>query len=409
MSTLNRYIFLELLKLFLITLLVLTTMFIIQRLIFLTEWSMHRGVGMLGILKLLFYLFPGLFQTAVPLVSLFAILLSFSRLSEENELVVMMSSGKSLFSLSLPVLTFALIVSVLTAFLAFFLTPGSRIKFELTRLNLIQTKSEKALPIGQFVQFSKDSQIYIQRKDSSGLHNLILYQEGDQALLAESQESTRTIIFAQRARIQAPSQISQNWLLLENGIMVNYQAQSELDQFIEFEQAIARLDLGEIEKQKEKFASRLGATNFFQLIKRLYQSYLIINLANSAESEELHKKWEELREVRIEISQRLNQVLVCLFFPLWGIGLGIKPPRTSRTISYILAGIAGFGYYYFEILCQILALRKVLPIELTLYSPSLVVFLTGGWLFWQRARGKEPLSLIYQLDQYLKGLKARKK
>jgi len=369
MNTLNRYIFLELLKLFLITLLVLTTMFIIQRLIFLTEWSMHRGIGMLGILKLLIYLFPGLFQTAVPLVCLFAILITFSRLSEENELVVMMGSGKSLFSLFLPALSFALMVSILTAFLAFFLTPGSRIKFELTRLNLVQTKSEKALPIGQLVQFSKDSQIYIQSKDSFGLHNLMLYQEGKEAILAEAQDSTRTIIFAQRARIQAPSQIPQNWLLLEKGIIVNYQAQPELDQFIEFEQAIARLDLGDIEKQKEKFASRLGDTNFFQLIKRLYQSYMILRLTNSAESGEVHKRWDEIRGIRIEIAERLNQILVCLFFPLWGIGLGIKPPRTSKTVSYVLAGIAGFGYYYFEILCKILVLRKVLPIELTLTVP----------------------------------------
>jgi len=404
MKLVNRYILQELVKLFLAVLLVISVGFVIQRLIFLTEWSMHRGVGIAGVLKLLVCLFPSLFLTAIPLVSLFVIIIALSRLSEDNELVVMMSSGRDLLSLAKPILFFSLFCAVFTGYLAFFLAPWSIRRFETIRWDLVETKSEQALPTQTFVDFSGDSQIYIQDKTEQGLEKLIIIQTGESDWPFSGSADSRNIIFANRARIENHPEKLESRLLLENGAFISHQDQPELDQFVQFEKAAARIDIGGAERLKDRLAHQVRSSSTGRLL-------------TITKDHELTRqdKWGNktrvtlVEDARIELNQRISQVLSCLLLGLWGLGLGIKPPRTSRTVSYILGASAGFGFYYLNVLFTALAFKKMLPIEMALFSPSILILLSGAWLLRERLQGREPLNFLYQLDQYVRQRRTEKK
>jgi lipopolysaccharide export LptBFGC system permease protein LptF len=116
-----------------------------------------------------------------------------------------------------------------------------------------------------------------------------------------------------------------------------------------------------------------------------------------------------LEDARIEFSQRISQILACLLLTLWGIGLGIKPPRTSRTVSYLVGATAGFGFYYLNVFFKALALKKMMSIEIALFSPTILILLSGAWLLQERRHGKEPLGFLYQFDEYVRHLRAEKK
>jgi len=408
MKLLDRYILRELFKFFGAVLFVLSIAFVIQRLIFLTEWSMHRGIGMLGVFKLLLCLFPGLYLIAIPLVCLFTIIVVLSQLSEENQLVVMMSCGRDLGSLSRPILLFSVIGAVLTCYLSFFLAPASVRKFETLRWELIQAKSEKAIPTQRFMDFSQDTKIYVQNKDASGLKNVIIYKGKYGEGFFEKGKQSQGVIFAQKARILSQPGKNERVLYLRKGVSISHQKKPEVDQFVQFEKAYARLDFTDIEELEQKLRTEMTTANFPDLLD------MLINVNEfKPKGKEEKKDQKELsfsKQIRIELIQRLSQVLSAVLLSLWGIGLGIKPPRTSRTISYVLGVTAGFGYYYFNVLFKALALKKFLPVEIALWSPALLVLVTGAWLMRKRLAGSEPLNFLYQADEYFRQWRlARKK
>jgi lipopolysaccharide export LptBFGC system permease protein LptF len=402
MNLLNRYILRELLKLFLAVLLVISAAFVIQRLIFLTEWSMHRGIGMLGVAKMLACLFPGLFLTAIPLVSLFVMVVVLSQLSEDNELVVMMSCGRNLLALAKPVLLFALLSTLLTAYLAFFLAPNSLRWFEIVRWELLQSKSEKALPTQTFVEFGRDSNIYIQSKGEDGLNNLVIYQAGNPDWLWSAGEESENYIFARRGRIVSKPGAAESQILLENGVFISHQQFPELDQQVQFERAVARVDFEGAEKLQNRLQRQMQAADLSRLIA-------VLRAPKSKSQKSAKSGGGILQDARVELSQRLSQVLACLLLMLWGLGLGIKPPRTSRTVSYLLGALAGFGFYYLNVVFKALALKQMMPIEPALFSPCCLILLSGAWLMRERLAGREPLHFLYQLDEYLRQWRAEKK
>jgi len=405
MKLIDRYLLRELFKLFFGVLIMISTAFVIQRLIFLTEWSMHRGVGMLGVLKLLGCLFPGLFLTAVPIVSLFVIIIVLSHLSEDNELVVMMTTGRDIFSLAKPVLVFSLISTFFTLYLALFLTPASLRWFEIVKWQLVQSKSEQAIPTQTFVDFAHDSQIYIQDKDENGLKNLIIFSQGESDVPLGGNEIGSNFIFAKRARIENQAEKAESRLRLDNGVFISHADKPDQDQFVSFEKAVARLDFEGADKLTTRLKRQLYTADIFQLVSIIQKPGQL-----KLKKKDIVKFGISVTEdARIELSQRISQILSCLLLALWGIGLGIKPPRTNRTISYILGALAGFGFYYMNVFFKALALKKYMPIEPALFSPVVLILLTGAWLMQQRMKGREPLSFLYNLDEYLRQKRAEKK
>ncbi len=72
--------------------------------------------------------------------------------------------------------------------------------------------------------------------------------------------------------------------------------------------------------------------------------------------------------------------LTCVFLPVIGICLGISDPRRRPGNAYLGLGLVMFLYFSILSTCQQLALRFVVPPELTLWLPPLVIALLTIWL-----------------------------
>jgi len=107
MKILNRYVFRELLGPFLLGLLVFSFVIIPRAQGRPLELLVQKNVTLQEILSILFYTLPTIFTFSIPMASLLAILISFGRLSADNEVTAMRSSGVSIRSLARPVMVFA--------------------------------------------------------------------------------------------------------------------------------------------------------------------------------------------------------------------------------------------------------------------------------------------------------------
>jgi lipopolysaccharide export system permease protein len=101
--TLYKYIFHEIWPVFLASLIVFIFIVLAGTMLNLSEWIVNHGVPLLGIAKIIFYLLPGLILFALPATVLMAVFIAFLRLSADNEIQAIKTSGIGLYELLPPV------------------------------------------------------------------------------------------------------------------------------------------------------------------------------------------------------------------------------------------------------------------------------------------------------------------
>ena len=125
--TLQRYIFRELLKIFILSLVALT---VIMSFGIMLKPFQEYGVGPKQALHLIGYFMPITLTFVTPMAALFASSLVYGRFASDNELDACRASGVSMLTLVYPGLTLALVVSISTLLLNFYVTPAFVLRAE---------------------------------------------------------------------------------------------------------------------------------------------------------------------------------------------------------------------------------------------------------------------------------------
>ena len=120
---LYRYLILEILPPFGVSLLGLTCIVFLGRMMKLTQMIVVKGVGLIDVLKMCAFLVPYLLVFTLPMAATVGILLAMTRLTVDQEMIAMKTAGLSYGQLLPPVLGFSLMVGLLALGLTMFISP----------------------------------------------------------------------------------------------------------------------------------------------------------------------------------------------------------------------------------------------------------------------------------------------
>jgi lipopolysaccharide export system permease protein len=126
---LHLYIIREFLGYFFFGFAVFSAFFLLGSLFDFLNLSVSRGVPLFIILKLLAYIFPKILMSTIPMSVLLGILISYGRLSEDNEITAMKSSGINYKTLTIPILILVCIIFLFISFCNHFLVPSATSNF----------------------------------------------------------------------------------------------------------------------------------------------------------------------------------------------------------------------------------------------------------------------------------------
>ncbi len=107
----NRYIVEEFFSALLFGVFVFTFILLLDRLFTLINLFLTKKVGIILILRLFSTLLPTILSLSLPMALLFALVFTYGRLSEDNEITALRASGIRVVKLSLPVLIVSLLFS----------------------------------------------------------------------------------------------------------------------------------------------------------------------------------------------------------------------------------------------------------------------------------------------------------
>ena len=129
-TIINRYIFREMIPPFVINLVFLTFVFLMTRILDITNLVVNYRIRLWKIGLMLIYTMPFFLEFVIPMSIMMAVLLTFLRLSGDNEITALKASGVSVYRLISPVLIFGLMGWLLTSFMAIYGLPWGRLSLK---------------------------------------------------------------------------------------------------------------------------------------------------------------------------------------------------------------------------------------------------------------------------------------
>ena len=126
-SIINRYIFKDFIPHFVINIVFLVFVFLMARILKIVNMVINYDVGLWHIFQVIIYLIPWMLVFIFPISTMLSILLTFIRMSGDNEVIALRAGGRSVYSLLVPVFCFCIITAGLTFGMAFYGTPWARL------------------------------------------------------------------------------------------------------------------------------------------------------------------------------------------------------------------------------------------------------------------------------------------
>ena len=322
------------------------------------------GIGPADFGRISLYLLPNLLQFSLPMASTFGVIIAFTRLSGDNEVLALKAGGIGITSLVGPVLLVALFTAGLTALDTCLLIPRSNRALKQTFFQLAREKIDRGLRSREFSDSLERVVIYVDQVDpeSKEWRGVYIYDRRD--------PSNPLIILARSGRLTASAEEMLITLELRNG-SIN-RDRGEISQTISFGDYRLQLPLnsGPAGMRQVDSPKNLGKMDLYpaQLLERA------ADLRREAENNPSLYQVNQTKSIDLisEFHSRLALPVGCLVMALLALPLSLQT-RPGRGRPGLALGLFFFVLYYILLtVAQALTETSGLPIGLLMWSPNLV-------------------------------------
>ncbi|MDR1942176.1 MAG: LptF/LptG family permease [Endomicrobium sp.] len=369
---LHLYIIKEFFAAFVFGLAVFSMLLLLDQIFQLIDLFLSKGVAFFLVVKLFAFILPNILSLAVPMAVLFGVLISYGRLSEDNEITAMKANGLGYATLSVPVIVFICLISIFMIFFNHFWSPKMHSDFRnlyeeiLTKRPLVTFSEKTITKLG-------DYQIYANKVDSlnnslSGV-NIYKFEDKKKAQLKTDAKQTDFQSQSNSWRIAASSASVKVYysgvkLTLYNGYW-QLANPSKINSMIHMTFASYEFFIP-LRNAVRGNSSSLKEMQSPQILKTI-QSYKMQNLPYAAYESEFWLRW--------------IFAVASIAFVLIALPRGIMSGKGGKAIGFgISLGVIMF-YYSLLILSMNLAERGYASAALIMWLPNFAVTVCGLFLF----------------------------
>ena len=367
MGIINRYIFFDFFPPFVINLVFFSFVFLMKQLLDITDLVVNHKVGLLSVFLLLIYTLPFLFQFVIPMSIMMAVLLTFMRMSSDNEILALKAGGLSIYRLLPPVILFSLFGTLITAYMSMIGVPlgtekGKQLIFDVAASNLKISLKERT-----FNDSFKQIMLYVNRIDpSSGrLHSILIEDK-------RNPEANNTVIAKTGTIYSEPDEMIYH-LRLYDGTINQLNRAERTSHTIHFNTYDIRLDLKTIMSRGGLSAKRPEEMTLPRLREHL---------------QKVAEDPPEFRKALMHYHRKFSIPAACLAMGLLALPLGIQSKRSNKGFGIGLCLL--FFLFYYIMLSAGMAYGEKGSIApgIGMWLPNMILAGAGVYLLFQAAREK---------------------
>jgi lipopolysaccharide export system permease protein len=370
---------------FLVSLLVFTFILLMTKVLELTELLILGGVKAGDIIDLLTLSLPFFLSMTVPLSTLLGVLLCFLRLSGDNEITVLKSSGVGLYQLLPPVILFCLWAYLLTSFLTLELVPRANWSFRNKLLTLAKEKADVAVKERYFNDMFEGMVVYVNHIPVQGEYMEDLFIRDDR------DEETSSVIVASRGRLATDAEKRALILQLLDGTIDRVRRDQKSTDTIFFDKYELRLSLEDQWAESglmRRNQTELGADEIWRVAREMEASG--------------HRQYPIYI---MEAHYRLAMPLACLVLGLIAVSLGVEFRRGGRHWGVTTGGLVYLVYYIILATGRSLGESGRFPPALAMWLPNLLTGAAGLYMLY-RANNERPLRLSGPFEFVARSIKS---
>ena len=433
MNTLNKYLFKQSLVPFLLSVAVITTVLFLQFLIRAVDRFLGKGLDVITIFEYLFLNMAWIIALSVPMSLLISSVMTFGRMSQQNEITALKSAGVNLLNIIKPSLWFGLFVAILLCFFNNFVLPEMNYNARLLARDIYQKKPELTIEPGYFVDMIPQYTIIVKELDGKDFKDVRIFSKND--------SSEQTTIYANSGKLNSNGNIitidlksgeiheidltdydyyrkikfdtHQIVISLDDLLLNRTSEANRTDREMKVPQMIREIqknkvfieainnrisdiksnldikvnsnDLNSIVSEIEKLKlikSKEISKNFQESVEGMQINEEIISLNNT--SRQLQNEFVLIdnykktnNKFRVEIHKKFTLAVACILFTLVGAPLGILVKRGGITIASALSITFFLIYYILLIWGEQLADRNLLNPGIGSWLPNIILFISG--------------------------------
>lgn len=433
MNTLNKYLFKQSLVPFLLSVAVITTVLFLQFLIRAVDRFLGKGLDVITIFEYLFLNMAWIIALSVPMSLLISSVMTFGRMSQQNEITALKSAGVNLLNIIKPSLWFGLFVAILLCIFNNFVLPEMNYNARLLAKDIYQKKPELTIEPGYFVDMIPQYTIIVKELDGKDFKDVRIFSKND--------SSEQTTIYANSGKLNSNGNIitidlksgeiheidltdydyyrkikfdtHQIVISLDDLLLNRTSEANRTDREMKVPQMIREIqknkvfieainnrisdiksnldikvnsnDLNSIVSEIEKLKlikSKEVSKNFQESIEGMQINEEIISLNNT--SRQLQNEFVLIdnykktnNKFRVEIHKKFTLAVACILFTLVGAPLGILVKRGGITIASALSITFFLIYYILLIWGEQLADRNLLNPGIGSWLPNIILFISG--------------------------------
>jgi len=366
----------ELLAPFFASFLILYGVFFLIRLIPLLEVVLSLRIGLGDFVRLFSYLFPHMLLYIIPMASMAGVIIGFTRLTNDREILALKACGVSLRQMLPPVILIAAAIAFLTGFFSVRLIPAGAISVKQLMFQLAKERIDKGLKEKEFTEALGEIVLYVDEIDDRNHWHGIYVSD-----MRGRRQPLITV--AKSGYMSAEMEQMTVTIVLNDGTLHN--AENQDNQTIRFQRYQLRISL--------QPPTKVGGEDVTaQTRKTMNQEQLLQAAA---------KHGPDTRRGRIflaEYHHRLSLPVGCFILSLLGLPLGLQARPGKRAVGLPL-GLAFFVLYYIAFtFTRILCEEGTLPLVLGMWLPNMLFLTLTVYIFW---RVDQERPLIPELLQNL--------
>jgi len=377
-SIVHRYILKEMLSPFSINVIVFTFLFLMTELIKITNWIVNYNLSIFSVLTLILFSMPWFLMFIIPMSVMLAVVLTFLRLSGDNEIVALKSCGLSIYGLLPPVLIFSLGGCLITLFMTLYGVPKSKAMLEDMVLEMAASNIDIGLKERTFNDAFKNVMMYVNRIDINQKKLIDLFIED------KRQPNIISTVVAPEGRLFSEPGKFIFHLVLANGTIHQTNLKDHSANSIRFDTYKLSLDLKkEMEKaeEREKGREEMSIAELKQFVNH-----------STVKDKDYYK-------AQIVMHRRFSIPVACLALGLLAFPLGIQSQSGKRSSGLILCLFFFLLYYVLLTAGYTMGKKGIYPPAIGMWLPNLTMASIGIYFIFQTT--KERTLKIERLLQHI--------
>lgn len=342
---------------FLINLVFFTFVFLMTKILEITNMVVNYQVNLSAVLLMLVYHMPFFMIYIIPMAVMMSILITFLRMSADNEIIALKAGGWSIFSFLPSVLFFCLMGCVLTGWMSIYGLPWGRNAFR----ELIYEKATSSLEVGlkerRFNDAFQGITLYVKHIDSrtKELQNVFIEDRRNTNLVSA--------IIAPKARFYHPPNSPTFTFRLYNGSINHVDIKNNSNTYLYFETYDLKLNMmpsSETTKNNDQIdEEEMSLSELRQYLDTADRNSKQYNVALT----EFHRKF--------------SVPIACFALGVLALPFGINSRQAKRSYGLLLGLIFFLIYYVLLSIGWILGEAGVYPPIIGMWVPNAVMGGTG--------------------------------